>query len=353
MMGGSTPWLLDLLGAELPAETRSTCSACAMVRPAGAAAGEARRTWFAPDVRCCTFEPALPNYMVGRILRDGDPALTHGRESVRARLRHQADATPWGLRTSARFRALYRTGTGVFGRAPDLACPHLTDGTLGCGIWPHRPIVCATWHCKHDRGQAGQAVWRAVEKAVREIERVLGIWCVHQVGAGPGALPNALREEGRDALAEDLGGTVDPHDYRHLWGDWTGREEAFYVTCTERVDSLTWPDVLRLGGAPLEALVTLAREARRQFEESALPVRLQLGDVHIQAGDPGTVHLGTYSQYDPLQVPEVLLQILPKFNGRRTDETLADIETQHHVRVERNLVRKLVDFGVLRPTEAE
>lgn len=352
MMGSSTPWIGGLLGADLPTETRSTCDRCAMLPPdAPAPAPAPGSTWFSPSVRCCTFEPALPNYVVGRILRDDDPALAHGRDTVRARLRRRADAVPWGLRTSARFAALYRPNAGILGRAPDLACPHLQAGDLGCGIWRHRPIVCATWYCKHDRGETGQRVWRALEMAVHDIEQVLGTWCVQQVGAGPAALADAVHDRPRDPQASDLGGDVDPAAHRARWGEWLGREEAFYVACAERVDALTWPDVLRLGGARLEALVALARQARARFDDAALPEHLTLGSVSIQPGAPGTVRLGTYSPHNPLQAPAALVQILPHFNGRRTHETLAAIERDLRLRLHADLVRTLVDFGVLRAAD--
>lgn len=304
--------------------------------------------WFTPRVRCCTYEPALPNYVVGRILRDDDPALAFGRETVLNRLQHRpADATPWGMLPSARFRTLYRSGKDLFGRAPDLACPHLQPGDSGCGIWRHRPIVCASWHCKHDRGAVGHAVWRAVDQAVREIELTLGIWCLHESGVGASAVRQALQQGDREVQADQLGGALNTAEYGALWGDWVGREQEFYRRCAELVDALAWADILRLGGARLQALVGVARDAQARLADPALPERLTLGAVSLQPGAPGTVRLETYSPFNPLQVPEVLVQILPRFAGGRTQETLHDIERDHQLRLNNDLVRTLVDFGVL------
>ena len=62
---------------------------------------------------------------------------------------------------------------------------------------------------------------------------------------------------------------------------------------------------------------------------------------------PGNVVIGTYSGYDPLEVPEILLRCLPYFDGRPTGDALDAIEAAHGVRLERGLVRRLYEFGVL------
>ena len=37
---------------------------------------------FEPSTKCCTFLPELPNFLVGAMLADTDPAAAEGRASV-------------------------------------------------------------------------------------------------------------------------------------------------------------------------------------------------------------------------------------------------------------------------------
>ena len=55
----------------------------------------------------------------------------------------------------------------------------------------------------------------------------------------------------------------------------------------------------------------------------------------------------TYSQYDPLELPRLLVDVLPYFDGRPTVEALRRIRAGRRVNVQPGLVRRLVDFGVL------
>lgn len=120
---------------------------------------------FNSKVRCCTYGPGLPNYLAGSLPRDSDAGLAFGQATLRARMGRRTDVKPWGMRRSIKFENLYQDSGSVFGKAPELACPRLQAGTLGCGIWRHRPVVCATWHCKHDgenwaRGSGDRWSWR-------------------------------------------------------------------------------------------------------------------------------------------------------------------------------------------------
>ena len=57
--------------------------------------------------------------------------------------------------------------------------------------------------------------------------------------------------------------------------------------------------------------------------------------------------MSSYSDYDPLELPSAVMELLPFFDGRPTAEALAEIEAERGVRLEPALVRKLIDFQVL------
>jgi len=55
----------------------------------------------------------------------------------------------------------------------------------------------------------------------------------------------------------------------------------------------------------------------------------------------------TYNPYDPLELPRLLVDVLPYFDGRPTAETLRRIRAERGINVQPDLVRRLVDFRVL------
>ena len=66
--------------------------------------------------------------------------------------------TPLGLARPPVQHLLYRHGRERgFGQSVALLCPHYLGDSGGCGIWRHRNGVCATWFCKHTRGERAKA----------------------------------------------------------------------------------------------------------------------------------------------------------------------------------------------------
>ena len=330
-------------------EATSDCTNCVMQKPEDAADGE--WFYFDPKVRCCTYEPALPNYIVGRILRDQDPERGAGRATVEARMGRRVDTFPWGIRRSKRFDILYGTNTALFGRASDLGCPHLMEGNLGCGIWAHRPGVCSTWYCKHDRGQTGHGFWTNLALLLREVELMMGAWCVGELHGGVAAIRQALNPEAGIPVSSDLGGALDEKEYGKVWCEWAGREAEFYRACASCVDDIQWEDVERIGGVRLRTMAELTRSAYEKAVSTDVPERLKAGPFRILNSGGGKRTVETYSGFNPLRMPEALFRVLPYFDGRPTEETLEEIRAKEKLRLQPALVRRLADFGILEVTE--
>ena len=120
-------WIGTLLDGPLPSEPEATCERCAMLPAEGAPAAE--RLYFPPEVKCCTYVPALPNFLVGRILADDDPALAAGRASVERRIDARLGVTPLGLEPPPVHALLYKASGGqAFGRSRALRWPALPRG---------------------------------------------------------------------------------------------------------------------------------------------------------------------------------------------------------------------------------
>lgn len=332
-------WMDALLQAPIPPETKATCENCAMLPQAGVS----HAMTFHPVTKCCTYLPTIVNYRAGLILSDQDAVMAPGRQTVRQRLRERIDVTPLGLETSSRFRLLYTTAYEAFGRAPDLGCPHQIEGN--CGIWRHSPATCTTWYCKHVRGETGHKFWADLAELLREIDAQLSLWCALQMGIDAATLSDLMKT--KPVSATDLGAAVDERMYRQLWGEWTGREEEFYLACAELVRPLEWDDVLRVAGPRLAILSALVRQRYDKLTSDAVPDNLRMSLVRIEGFENGKYKTVAYSAFDPLRMSPELVSLLPHFDGRPTAEVLEELRSQRGIRVDPALVRRMADFGVL------
>jgi Fe-S-cluster containining protein len=347
-----------VLAGGIPDETDATCADCAMC-----SADITRRAgsdlFYNPETKCCTFTPTLPNFLVGRILRDDDALCAQGRLSVDARLGAGLAVTPLGVGPPLTFRSLYAaTSTQAFGRSKTLRCPHyLEEGGGRCGIWKHRESVCTTFYCKHVRGAVGSKFWKSLQRLLLAVEQSLSEWCVVELDVGVEALgvlfgsnPSRTQNHQPDSLALDR--KVDRRLYDRAWGTWSGREREFYGEAARLVDGLEWPDILAIGGPELRICDRLIRDAYAELTSKELPPFLTVGRMSVLPMGHESWRVTTYSATDPLACPRSLMAALPNFDGRSTVESMLLIEQREGIRLSAGLVRKLADFEMLIPGEA-
>jgi hypothetical protein len=299
--------LATVLDGPPPRESRATCSDCAMCSAPGEPAAEPA---FDPRVKCCTQTPELANHIVGRILSDDDP---EGRASVLRRIAAGA-ATPLGLGRTRAEEAGEVSG--------DARCPHLVDSEEGarCGIHRHRSSSCATWFCKHDRGETGRAFWAAAHRFLSSVENGLARHCL-------------------------LALNVDPED----WGPWRGRESDFYRACATEAAGVNRPELLSLG-PEVRIAARLLDRAARQLAPAPLPP-LRVAPLRVRGVFGDVCRVESYSRYDGLDLSTLILQLLRYFDGREVGEVLRDIAAREEVEVEEELVRMLLDFRILVPAQ--
>jgi len=346
-------WVAELLGGAIPRESRATCDTCAMcagIQPESAS----KRYFFDPAVKCCSYLPVLPNFLVGRILLDRDPATQVGRGTVEKRIADAVGVTPLGLAKSPVFSLLYQNSSKAFGRSRTFRCPHYIDHGGGrCSIWHNRNSVCTTWFCKHIRGQVGHAFWRSLKDALEHVEKGLAHWCVLELQLGDDAMRHMVEDKAEgDAITGDvLDNKVDQKTYERIWGAWRGREHEFFGRCAELVSPLSWTDVLAICGPEVRMHARLAGESYRRLTSDDIPNALNVGPIEIVQMEGGATRVCTYSEHDPLDIPNAVMELLQHFDGRPTEEALAAIADERGIRLEPALVRKLVDFKVLVPAD--
>lgn len=209
----------ELTRLEWPREERATCHDCAVGAPEGQTD---RLRPMRADVRCCTYHPTHPNWLVGRALRRGGPA----ERAVDKRMTCMDDGVSVvGIGPSAALKRAWKSFEDpwlMFGQLPEYLCPYFNRETLGCNVWQDRGAICRTWFCKHTDGTRGRELWAFTRRVLKSVERRLAAWCIVH---------------------------GDPPD-EHAWED---REvlRAWYIRCADLVDAMSVDDARGLRDALL------------------------------------------------------------------------------------------------------
>ncbi len=227
-------------------------------------------------------------------------------------------------------------------------------GRRACGIWRHRNGVCSTWFCKYSRGATGQRFWLGLEQLLAIVERELTRWCLLRLDLDPTLLTRLFprgtdRNSGSGTTLDGaaIDGRIDDAAYRALWGAWMGRERELYRECAHLVNALRWPDVLRAGGASVEALARVVAHAHHHVASTTIPERLTVGQLQTIARRTRPRPRHHLQSLRPARATALLVEVLSYFDGRPTREVLTRIRAEQNINVQPSLVRRLVDFGVL------
>ena len=339
-----------MLGGPLPSERRATCHSCVMcVGPSGEIPAAAYT--FDPRVKCCSFTPLLPNFLVGRILSDDDPGIAIGRAALERRIREKVAVSPLHVGRAPDNEILHKNAVAAHGRGLALKCPYFVDADGSCGIWRHRNGVCATWFCKHERGAVGREFWSAVRELITAIEQALARWCLVELEVDASRLPTPQVRPGEpDAGPLDvmsLDGQADLQLYTYQWGAWAGREEEFYRLCAQKVSDLGWEGVRRVAGPDVALFARIARQAYDRLADETVPGRLRLGSMQVLAMGVDGAYVLTDSPFDPVGVPSLLLTALHYFDGRPTEEAFKALSDERGIALDPTLLRAMLDYRVL------
>lgn len=349
-------WLADVFDGPIPPEHNATCLNCAMLAPSDAPA-HAANLYYHPQAKCCTYIPELPNFLVGSILNDDDPALAEGRAALAAYLQADSIATPLWLNRTSSYDLKYDSADQFFGRMTGLRCPYYLDRDGGlCSIWRYREAVCTTFFCKHTRGVLGKQFWDTLKQLLVVIERDLVYWCALELGIEPDVLLQFLAPSGPDQIIhllelEQTETQLDFETQRKVWGQWAGREAEYFQACARLVESLTWADITAICGPELGLWAKLIGQAHQRLLSDTLPEHLRLGSFQIVQLQADFNLVQSYINTDLLKIPQPVWEILPYFDGRPTTEAIESAAAEKGVRINPSLVRKLVDFQILVPGE--
>ena len=347
-------WLQDVIHGGIPREHRATCSHCVMGQEYEASSAT---RGFHPGLKCCTFLPDLPNFLVGGILEDQRPANETGRESVLARLRRRSGVNPLGFFSNAGYSVLYDQSAGeAFGKSPALLCPHFESEKGQCSIWAHRNSVCTTYFCRHSRGAVGADFWQDLKGLLRAVEVQLSWWCVLSIGdLSPSQIRRVRRattEPANRRLWEELTGAELGNVYDEVWGRWLNREVDFYRNCARLVRPLSWADIQQICGPELEANYQLVAASLETLRRPTFPSHVSGAAFRVEPMPAGYSRVSGYSQLDPIVLHENTLSVLGLFDGRPTEVCIAEANSRGGG-ITKETVQALCDWGIFKAGKPE
>lgn len=316
-------WLRQIVNQDVYSEPRTTCDNCPMCKYANPPAEQ--DLYFSRDSKCCTYQPVLPNYLVGGILADDDPGLNEVKENFLIRLSNY-HITPMGL--APPYGTWFYFKVRPFGKNKELLCPFYLDHSGGlCGIWKYQNGTCSTYFCKHERGALGWRFWRKLEDTFFAAEKKLALHCATNL--------NVIIPENASDLRE------------RTWGNWAFREAEFFINCWNMVHRLRWEEVANIGGTELESLVKELKTCFNNLQSKDLPEILKIGKFRSEQVSERRTRVWSYSSANPIDLPTSIVGVLNYFDGRPISEVLNQIKSEEGIIIDTELLQTLSDYEIL------
>lgn len=309
----------DFFQQPIPRETLATCNDCAMcVRPDQPQIPG--QEYFQPDIKCCSFHPKLPNYLVGGLLTDTNPAMDHGRAVVREKIQKRIGISPSSILPPKKYAMVHKLGgERSFGKNYTLLCPYYVRESGLCGIWKFRDGVCSTYFCKTAAGQEGKKFWNVLRGYLMQSQDALTWYALLNLGFEVEIIWDLLTNYASDSLdAADID-DLPPRDdlYERIWGPWVGKEEEFYKKSYEIVSSLSQDDYDRIGGMNQKVFLAWLKKRYQEVVAPAMPALLRSNpEMKSFQGADGKYIVKTEAGF--FTIEPALHEVIGMFDGRRS-----------------------------------
>lgn len=146
-------------------EKSPTCDNCLMSRPE-----RGKLPFYNAKLKCCTYHPFLPNYLLGAIL-EGQSTATFVHEVLKNKEQNKSYLLPIGALPPVRFQVLFNNREETdFGNRQDWLCPYFDKVKDQCGVWANRGATCSTYFCTSDYGKFGLSFWGSLFDLLNLIE---------------------------------------------------------------------------------------------------------------------------------------------------------------------------------------
>jgi hypothetical protein len=217
--------LPDLYHKLLPAEllqfqineTKATCDQC---------------NWkaYKPDLKCCTFEPYLPNYLVGAIFESNSTSAA-ARNEMQNKIAKRTGSLPIGMTAPISYQVEFnKRKPKDFGNREDWLCPYFNRELQNCGIWKYRGAVCTTYYCQSNFGKKGLEFWEQLNDYLTYVEMALMEEILVHLDFSPRQISDCLVYLNRkEATKAEMSTTsIDLATSKKLWNGYFNEQEEFF-----------------------------------------------------------------------------------------------------------------------------
>jgi hypothetical protein len=238
-----------LLKAEIR-ETKATCSNC---------------NWpaYQPTLKCCTYEPFLPNFLIGALFESAATAPS-ALKALRFKIEKRQFSLPIGMTASVKYQVAFNNRQEAdFGNIKEWLCPYYNQEQNNCGIWKNRGAVCTTFFCQSSYGVMGEEFWKQMNDYLTYVEMAVMEEILVQLDFSPRQISDCLqylnRQEGSPAELKTH--NLSEAKARKLWNGYFEDQEAFFLKAHRIARELT-PKSFR------EAMGELGEEIEASLFES-------------------------------------------------------------------------------------
>ncbi len=216
-------------------EVKATCSQCAMALGKAQKNGADADKWYNPSLKCCTYQPFLPNYLLGGILKSSSRGV------IESQITQKDFMLPLGGFPSVKYQIAFNAKNPAdFGRKSEFLCSYYDKKTELCKIWKYRNSVCSTYHCFSIYNEKGISFWLDLQEYLFSVETTLAEYCMEEGGFNPQQVWESLdflNGKGPESLEADWN-ELTAESHQELWQNWVNKESEFYIQSYEIVKSL-------------------------------------------------------------------------------------------------------------------
>jgi len=184
-------------------------------------------------LKCCTFHPFQPNFLVGGLLTTGR-IKTSALHSIENMIAKRSYALPIGLLPSVPHQVEFNhRKKHEFGNREDWLCPYFDKAANNCGVWKFRGAVCTTFFCKSSHGKKGLEFWDAANNYLTYVEAALMEEALVMLDFSPRQISDNLAYLNRfEASDKELKMKVLPLGLaKELWNGYFEDQAGFYKKC--------------------------------------------------------------------------------------------------------------------------
>lgn len=334
---------------KIPAESFATCDDCIKVRRIPGKK-ELRPDSYHPDVKCCGYYPAMPNFLLGAVLASDNPEMDEGKQRIRELIKSKRGVSPAGIQPPAKYSLLFTASGKNFGRSPLLLCPYYNKEKENCTIWKHRHAVCATYFCKSTAAETGKAFWNALKEFLlsTEIDLVchtlleLGVKDVAGLMKSYSMGPNKINSLTEEELEER---SPSESDYKWMWQDRLGEEETFYKQAYALVESLSSQDFDAVTGVRRRVnLLNLETKFKTMVDLPRVLRKNPAVDLKVD-GDNYMIRVEGLDSVLPMPT-----SVMDAFDGKQPwREVQAAMARKYNIELDDTLILSLYHYNILCP----